>query len=37
MIWTVDESRSSQVSDAGYEIRKQIVCRDAGQPREFPV
>ena len=37
MIWTVDEDRSSQVSDAGYEIRKQIIRRDVGQPREFPV
>jgi hypothetical protein len=37
VIWTVDEYGSSQVSESGYEIRKQIIRRDVGQPREFTV
>ena len=37
MIWSVVDSESRQVSNSGYEIRKQIIRRDVGQPREFPV
>lgn len=37
MIWSVVDSGSRQVSDAGYEIRKQIIRRETGQPLEFPV
>lgn len=36
MIWTIDASGTSQTSSS-YEIRKQIIRRDVGQPREFPV
>ena len=37
MRWTIDDSGASQTSSSGYEIRKQIIRRDVGQPREFPV
>jgi len=37
VIWSVVDSGSRQVSSSGYEIRKQIIRRDVGHPREFPV